>query len=77
MSEPDDVGVNLLEERSGLFGIERFKSLLQDPTPVGVRSEIANVSDESLVNEIGTSVQSEQSLICVSLLSYMADVCPK
>lgn len=57
--EPNNVRVDLLQQRSGLVTIKRLESLLQHPTTVGMGGEFVDVSNEGLMDEIGARVQSE------------------
>lgn len=62
MRVPVHVLVHLLKQGSGLFSLESFERLLQDPASVRVAGKLADVSYERLMDEFGTSVQSDQSL---------------
>lgn len=59
MRESGNIGMHLFKQVSGLFDVETFKGLLQYPTPVGMRCELANVTGEGLVDEFGAIIQGE------------------
>lgn len=59
MGELDNIRVHLFKQSSSTLRVERFEGLLQDSTSVSVGGEVADMSDECLMDKIGTGVQGE------------------
>jgi hypothetical protein len=58
-----DLLVHFFEQLSRLRGLWAFEGLLQYSTSVWMARELADVGGEGLRDEIGTSIESDQSLV--------------